>query len=149
MRDCRSCTLCCLFMKVPEYNSLEYEYCSNCTPNVGCSVYESRQEVCRKFGCLWWLQEQIPEHLRPDKCGVMFEITASPNLVFGYVHPDRPLVWKLSSIQTLIRKLNEANYSVVLCLGKGKGNLGFPVDGMTCEELRERTLEYGRSFIHN
>lgn len=149
MRSCGNCTLCCLFMKVPEYNSLEYEYCTNCIPNVGCSIYVGRRDVCKKFGCLWWLQEQIPEYLRPDRCGVMFEITALPDLIFGYVHPDRPLVWRLHSIQTLIRKLNEAKYSVVLCLGKGKGNIQYPANDLSHDELMERTLEYGRSLIHN
>lgn len=132
-------------MDVLDLESPSYEYCKFCEPDKGCTIYNQRRKVCKKFGCLWWHQEQIPESLRPDKIGVMFEHTTSPKLVLAYVHPDRPDTWRIPDVQKLIRKLNEKNYSVVLCLGKGKGNVHFPTKGVTNSELMKDVC----SLVHN
>lgn len=38
----------------------------------GCGIYEERPAVCRRFQCGWLLAENLPEALRPDRCGVLF-----------------------------------------------------------------------------
>lgn len=114
MRNCGKCTLCCYFLPVSEYDSEEYKYCSNCTPKMGCMVYETRREVCKSFGCLWWHELSMPESLRPDKCGVMFEVPYGTKTYIAYVDPEKINSWRSKSIQGLIRKIVRTNHPVVV-----------------------------------
>jgi len=142
-------------MNVPEASSPEYEYCSRCVPGVGCFVYNERWDVCKEFGCLWWHQTQIPDSLRPDRIGVMFEVTTSPALMLAYVDPERPNAWKAPAAKRMIAKIVQAGYSVVLTRGKGMGNLHFLASGHSLNQviqavfnLPERQVD-GSSIVHN
>lgn len=39
---------------------------------IGCGIYEERPPVCRRFACGWLQAPNLPEALRPDRCGVLF-----------------------------------------------------------------------------
>lgn len=135
MRNCGECTLCCYFMNVPQLASPANEYCTYCKPGEGCSVWNEREEVCETFGCLWWLQEQIPEYLRPDRIHVMFELPALCHVVIGYVEPGCPDAWKQSRVLTMIHKINQAGHPVALFQGKGKQNMYFVIEGYTKDRI--------------
>jgi hypothetical protein len=55
---------------------------------VGCGVYQERPAVCRRFECAWISAPNLPEALRPDRCGVMFCTNDHPDgegyAVFAY-----------------------------------------------------------------
>jgi len=38
----------------------------------GCGVYAERPADCKDYRCLW-LQGQLPEELRPDRCGILVD----------------------------------------------------------------------------
>jgi len=154
MRDCGGCTLCCRYMKVPETNSPEYEYCGHCTPGVGCQVWEVRPDICRSFGCLWYNQEQIPESLRPDKLGICFELPPLSRVMCGYLSPDRPDAWKTRKARTMIYKIMQAGHPVVLTRGPGTANIIFAIEGWEATTIMNelyishnkcRTIENGCS----
>src|SRR5512137_468959 len=108
MRDCGTCTWCCYFTAIPE--SPANNLCPFCIIGKGCSIYETRGEGCRLFGCLWWRQTQIPELLRPDRCGVMFELPAYCHTYIGYVDPGNSEAFKKPEVSVLIRKITEAGH---------------------------------------
>lgn len=124
-------------MRVVEFESPEFSYCPNCDPGgVGCKIYETRPEVCRVTNCLWMNQDVVPADLRPDRCGVMFEIPPFSLVYVGYVDPKRPDAWKDPAPQLLIQKIKDAGNSVVI-LSKDKKKTYFSLTaGDTIERVR-------------
>lgn len=135
MRDCGTCTWCCFFCAVPEYDSPVNQYCRHCIKDKGCSIYEKRKPVCRDFGCLWWLQAQVPENLRPDRCGIMFELPPNCKTYIGYTDPARPDIWKKKNNINLIHKILAADHAVVLYRGQNRGYYYFLPKNLTRAEM--------------
>jgi len=133
MRNCNGCTLCCFFPDIPDYESPCNEYCKNCKPNIGCSIYKDRKELCRGFECLWKLEESLPESLRPNECGVMVEVL--PNQLFiAYVDPEKPEAWKDQNVQKLFHASTMAGHPVVV-YRKGRNPKYFLPEGTTIQEV--------------
>lgn len=79
---CGSCTLCCQLVPVEEINLPAFTRCPKLRSVVatapGCSVYANRPRSCVAWSC-HWLQEDWPDELRPDRCGVVVDIL--PDLI--------------------------------------------------------------------
>jgi hypothetical protein len=62
------------FQALPEDSPFEKPYGVPCQHliQIGCGIYEERPPVCRRFACGWLLAPNLPEALRPDRCGVLF-----------------------------------------------------------------------------
>lgn len=82
MQDCGNCTLCCKLPRIPEANSIAGEWCTHCTPGVGCKIYKDRPESCRIYECIWKQMERVKPSLRPDRCHMIFE-KWTDNLIIG------------------------------------------------------------------
>ena len=136
MKNCGSCTWCCYFLEVREYSSPVNKYCKHCIPNQGCGIHSQRKKVCRDFDCLWRLEPQFPDDLRPDKCGVVFEPPNGCRTFVGYVDPDNHTKWQDSKVQILIRKLNDAGYPVVIFQGPKRKKIAFTVPGMSLKDVQ-------------
>lgn len=146
-RTCDSCTWCCYFCAVPEYNSPENKYCEHCTPGAGCSVHDSRQQVCQDFQCLWLKQDQIPEGLRPDRCGMMFEKPAYTTSYIGYTVPDSPKAYEDPDVGLLIRKITEAGNSVLVCSGRDR--LLFLSEGDNSQQVMNELFHAAKKYKEN
>lgn len=87
-RECGDCVMCCrdLSIRSPELVKPAYVLCPHCT-GAGCGIYETRPSVCRSWHCLWRWLGTLPEELRPDRCGVMFDLdrVRPPTNVFEHV----------------------------------------------------------------
>jgi len=130
-RTCGECTACCYFLEIHETNSPVNELCSKC--DNGCTIYNDRPTACNSFQCLWLSQEQIPDSLRPDKCGILFELPYMCSTYIGYTNSDN---WDTDEIRTLIGKINLSGHSVVV---KDKsGNKTFSLtEGQTREQMHD------------
>lgn len=78
MRSCGDCSLCCKLPRIefgPDGCKAAGEWCEQCVPGRGCSLYDDRPEVCRRFSCLWLTDDGWPESHSPRKCGcvVLYE----------------------------------------------------------------------------
>ena len=129
-RQCGSCTLCCKMLYVPDYDSKIGEYCKHCLPNTGCSIHETKKEICRTFDCLWIKQPQIPDSYRPDKCHVLFEMVPHSLVYWGHIDPEHGDADKTDHIQQIIKKINQAGHAVVM----SNGGFYLP-DGMSQRQL--------------
>ncbi|MFN3650667.1 MAG: hypothetical protein ACK47B_13915 [Armatimonadota bacterium] len=81
---------------------------------IGCGIYPERPPVCRRFQCGWLQAPNLPEGLRPDRCGVLFSLNDSPHGEgqVVYAHELRPgaadrglaawLIQELSSETTVL-----------------------------------------------
>lgn len=72
-RECGDCVACCRKLEIvdPELAKPANVLCKHCT-KPGCGIYDTRPSVCRSFFCLWRHDENLPDLMRPDKCGVLF-----------------------------------------------------------------------------
>jgi hypothetical protein len=82
-RECGECIACCKFLEIPELAKPADVLCQNCTGH-SCAIYDSRPAVCRGWYCVWRVEQQLSDEMRPDKCGVMFALDgeAPPQTIF-------------------------------------------------------------------
>ena len=73
-RTCGDCTVCCTVMAIdkPDIQKPSGAACRHCVG--GCTIYETRPEVCRSWYCGWRTVDIFSEAWRPDKSGVMPQI---------------------------------------------------------------------------
>ena len=136
--SCGNCTACCKIMGVkvgPDDTRLvdegdgskpPGENCKHCVRGVGCGIYETRPENCKKFECMWLLSQDDdpgkpvwPETLRPDKCKVVF--VGSPGMVALHVDPGyaRQKPWtENKSVAALVERLARGGVPVFAVVGE-------------------------------
>lgn len=109
--ECDGCTLCCKVLDIPWMNSPAGEYCKECEPGVGCKIWDSVPEHCKKYNCAYRLVEKVNINLRPDKSGVVFE-KATDKIFFGTITEGVYMLNEETIAQ--INKFLEKGFSVVL-----------------------------------
>lgn len=115
MKDCGGCSLCCKLLDVPGLAGPGV-WCPHCkpgSPGGGCTIHDHRPEVCLGFDC-FWRAESWPDHLRPDRCKVVFEALPGVVTILISVDPSRPDAWKKEEILEVIEKLRKKNRPLVL-----------------------------------
>ena len=84
-RECGGCVACCKTLEIrdPQLSKPADVLCVHCTGQ-GCGIYNARPSVCRNWYCLWRQDGNLPDHMRPDKCGVVFSIESHdpPRTIF-------------------------------------------------------------------
>lgn len=139
-RSCDGCALCCKLLAIPWMNSPEGEYCSKC--DKGCTIYKTRPKECENFDCLWLGHKVLGEDLRPDRCGVMFELYKEEKTVIGMVDDGN---WKEGNVKLLINQMLSDKYVVWIIEGKEK-HLLLP-ENVSEEEAKERAKEAWRRRV--
>jgi hypothetical protein len=73
-RACGECTACCSVMAIdkPDIQKAAGVLCRYCKN--GCTIYESRPQVCRSFHCGWRQLPVLDDNWRPDRSGVFVEV---------------------------------------------------------------------------
>jgi hypothetical protein len=88
-RECGTCVACCKILLVDE---TEFQKPANvlCPHNTGtgCGIHATRPDICRTWFCLWRRIAGLPDHLRPDRCGVVFSLHGheQPRNVFERIY---------------------------------------------------------------
>jgi hypothetical protein len=74
-RACGDCVACCKFPEIdrPELKKQAGVLCQHCS-GVQCKIYDARPSVCEKYFCVWRRVSALPDHLRPDKINIMFDL---------------------------------------------------------------------------
>lgn len=93
-RSCGGCTLCCKLYRVPETGKPEGSWCGDCRQGEGCGIHATRPNSCRNFVCFWLMDEDFPDDLRPDRCGLVVSFDDDEDSVVVMVDPDRPDAWQ-------------------------------------------------------
>lgn len=73
-RDCGSCQVCCVLLKIPALFKRAGDECKHLRPAkapTACARYDTRPKVCSEFWCLWRLG-LAPGFSRPDESGIVF-----------------------------------------------------------------------------
>jgi hypothetical protein len=90
-RQCGTCTQCCIVAAIdkPEIQKAPGVACRHCRG--GCTIYETRPQICRDYHCAWRILPILPYDWRPDRCGILAEWA-----------PDIPLQFKAQGGLSLI-----------------------------------------------
>ena len=67
-KQCGECGLCCKLDRVEAIGKPKGILCKHRGCD-GCEIYDDRPETCRNLNCLWLLDDNLPESMRPDKIG--------------------------------------------------------------------------------
>jgi hypothetical protein len=91
VRACGGCTMCCKTNPVLDLYPPKAagELCPHACLGKGCAIYADRPDECRGFACEWILDSDMPDDLKPDRCGFVVQIT--PDRRVMQVLPDRTL----------------------------------------------------------
>jgi len=142
VRVCGECTLCCKLPAVPEFNKPTGEWCRYCNPKKGCQIYTTRPESCKNFQCLWLLNS-LPDYLRPDKSGVIFESLPSGKTFIALLNPGRENTWKTSKVKDVIESFLQSGKAVVV---SSKPPQFFVPFGRSIEEVKEELLQTAEQY---
>lgn len=76
-RTCGECRACCVVLGFEAREDESPFRKPAGTPchhlvRIGCGIYHDRPPVCRRFECGWLVAPNLPDALRPDRCGVLF-----------------------------------------------------------------------------
>jgi hypothetical protein len=151
-RDCGACTACCVVPAIdqPDLQKPAGQICPNCILGQGCTIYETRPLVCRRWFCAWRQLDWIGENLRPDQSDVLI-CPAEEEAPIGYDPSgglDVVLLGKgglgAPGLAEMLRHAIRANIAIFLCLpgepGRGGTRMLLNVD------LKE-AAERGQSAI--
>jgi hypothetical protein len=72
-RVCGECSLCCKVPLIEELQKPVGKLCKHCSAGNGCSIYESRPQVCRDFSC-FWLAGHLGEAWYPPTAKLMVDM---------------------------------------------------------------------------
>jgi len=127
MNHCGTCTLCCKVMGVKgdvrgvPLKKPRAGWCEHCEIGVGCKVYDDRPVACRTFRCSWLEGREdghdVPDELRPDRCGVVFAPTTSETACSAHMDRNKPDAWKRGAAAAWIQRIVAAGISVTLDYG--------------------------------
>ena len=102
-RPCEGCTECCTLLGVTDLEPPKMRMlpCKHLSPDAndgkpGCAVYVNRPHSCSGFACAWKMPElsQMPEALRPDKCGIVCQVEVQDNVPAMVCYERKTGSWK-------------------------------------------------------
>lgn len=164
MKECGKCGMCCYTSDIIELNKKHYTWCKYFKDK--CEIYDTRPLSCKSFAC-YWLNSDLSEDLRPDKCGVMFERVVGYPIYLAVTFPYQLEALQSKEIGEVIKSLIEKGYSVVTGHGPGGRSYIFPSKSVSGQEVIEmikkaqndvkdkikkiqgESIENGSSVIHN
>ena len=93
-KACGTCMMCCKVPPIPELEKPACRWCRHAVPGKGCSIYEDRPAVCRRFYCHWIVDPDLGPEWKPDKAKfVMFPDPDNPDIYNVMVDPTFPDAW--------------------------------------------------------
>jgi hypothetical protein len=103
-KACGECTLCCTVLKIPVLEKPKDRLCVHCASGSGCTIYESRPQVCRGFQCRWTLDPAMGPEWQPSRSGLVLVMDSDTRLAV-HVDPDRPDAWRREPYLSTLRRL--------------------------------------------
>ena len=116
---CGTCTACCRIFDIPELEKPAGKWCEHCEIGRGCSIYDSRPQMCRDYECLWLQAQQkgnfplMGPEARPDKCKVVFTPTTNETIIAAITMPHAPDAWMRGAAKNVVEQLVRGGMAVV------------------------------------
>src|SRR5262245_22482383 len=130
---CGGCAACCHHISVHSYSGPvkldkpAFTPCPHgpaCGLSGSCAVYAERPKPCRDFKCAWLLNHDWPDQLRPDRCGVIFELNSdTPGVAIAIA--ARLELLQGRAVQALLRYLVKRHGVSVAFLSPDRKEIAF------------------------
>lgn len=140
---CRTCTYCCTLPQIEALAKPAYRPCSHIADG-GCSIYgrPERPAACSAYACAYLTARlaNAPERNRiphPLDCGAYFHRDPVEKVIFLFVDPQRPLLWKASTLVEFLRMQLGAGFALFVT---DRGRQMVVRDGQTFELLLANDL---------
>jgi hypothetical protein len=115
-RHCGACSLCCKLLKVIELDKPANQWCGHCRPGRGgCSIYETRPQICRSYYCGWMLSENVSDDWYPltSRMVLSYAPIGGIQTVTVTVDPRYPEVWTKAPYYPQLKRMAERGLHVV------------------------------------
>jgi hypothetical protein len=157
-RECGECIACCKFVEIPELKKPADVLCQHCTGH-SCGIYDSRPSICRSWYCVWRVEKELSDELRPDRCGVMFSLDgdAQPQTIFdNFFIVGRTLAggdraaFDTPAMKAALQVLTKNNTGAVPVFGSwefGLKRLLYPNDALAHAILNPTTTPFGHLVV--
>lgn len=106
---CRTCTYCCWLPEIQALSKPAYRACGH-IENGGCAIFgrPERPSACTAYVCAYLAARlaDAPERNRiphPLDCGAYFHRDPVEKVIFLFVDPNKPLLWKASPLAGFLR----------------------------------------------
>ena len=132
MKECGECSLCCKLLDVPTLGKPKNVWCKYA--NKGCSVHAERPQVCRSFNCLWKESPVLGDDLRPDLCGIVFDVYPDEHTVVAVAEPDAE--WAERKTKKLIDQMLSDGFTVWVVVGEER-NLLLPAGQLEAQAVAQ------------
>ena len=76
-RSCGECNACCAYYAIADLNKPARSLCQHWKTPGGCSIYDTRPQVCRDYYCVWLQNATLDDWWRPDRSGFILRETHS------------------------------------------------------------------------
>lgn len=96
-RECGKCSMCCHLLHIIELNKPSNQWCEHCRPGKGgCSIYETRPNICRSFACGWLMSATVGPEWYPPLSHMILSLAPFNGVqtVTVTVDPRFPWIWK-------------------------------------------------------
>lgn len=156
---CRTCTYCCTLPQIEALAKPAYRPCSHIADG-GCSIYgrPERPAACSAYACAYLTARlaNAPERNRiphPLDCGAYFHRDPVEKVIFLFVDPARPQLWKATALLVDFLKL-QVSSGFVLVTDRGRQMVicvmlrrwvGTPARDFVAMADRERPLTFRAS----
>lgn len=117
---CRTCTYCCTLPEILALDKPAYRPCVHIKDN-GCSIFgqPERPGACVAYACAY-LSARLtdsPDRNRiphPLDCGAYFHRDPAEKVIFVFVDPRRPFLWKASALPDLLKGQFAAGFALFI-----------------------------------
>jgi len=122
-RACGACSLCCKLAQVDELDKPSGVWCRHCAPgHGGCTIYETRPDVCRNWFCSWILDSRLGPEWYPLTCKMILFFENAGSRLCVRVEPSHADVWRrepyYSQLKQWSRRAVEARQQIVVFIKK-------------------------------
>ncbi len=118
MRVCGECNLCCKLLTIPTINKSSNTWCKFCHIGKGCTIHETKPQVCKDFSCMWLRDETMPDDWRPDRTHVFVSGSDSDDALKMFVDSDYPDAWQNELGQKIVGSLVSNGKHVLVVIDK-------------------------------
>lgn len=56
---------------LPPIEKVDDEWCRYCKPGKGCTEYDGRPELCKKYTCMWMKSDIFPDFMKPSESKIV------------------------------------------------------------------------------
>jgi hypothetical protein len=102
--SCEGCTMCCKLLDIDVLEKPRGTWCPKCDVKRGCTIYEVRPDVCRKFYCGYMRIRTLDDRWKPSKSKFLVNFESASNRIAIHADPARADAWKSEPYYSTIKE---------------------------------------------